>query len=94
MKANPPDAHPRLGATLLLAALGLPLAWSLWGAVAAGLDGAAWRALLADPQTGRALALSLWTGLLASSLSVAIAAGLLVHHFPGPAWARLVRRAS
>lgn len=94
MKASPPDAHPRLGATLLLAALGVPLAWSLWGAAAAGLDGAAWRALLADPQTGHALSLSLWTGLLASALSLTLAAWLLSHHFPGPGWARLVRRLS
>jgi putative thiamine transport system permease protein len=94
MKTKPNNAHRHPGATLLLAALGLPLAWSLWGAVVAGLDGAAWRTLLVDPQTGRALALSLWTGLMASALSVALAAWLLSHHFPGPGWVRLVRRLS
>lgn len=81
-------------ALLLLALLGGPLAWSLAGAVTAGFDGAAWRALLDDPHTWRALRMSLWTGGLASMLSVALAAWLLSQHFPGPGWARLLRFSS
>ncbi|TRZ66549.1 MAG: hypothetical protein D4R98_05830, partial [Comamonadaceae bacterium] len=47
-----------------LAALVLvPLVWSLFGAIAAAWDLAAWKALLAQPQLQTALGLSLWTGL-------------------------------
>jgi putative thiamine transport system permease protein len=66
----------------------LPLGWSLWAAVQAGLDAAGWTALLNDPQTLPALAMSLWTGLLASTLSTAVAAWLLCRIFsplPGAA---------
>ena len=56
-------------ALLLLTLAALPLGWSLWAAVQAGLDAAAWAALWRDSQTLRALAMSLWTGLLASALS-------------------------
>jgi putative thiamine transport system permease protein len=77
--------------SLLLAVVGVPLVWSLWGAIAAGFDWAAWQALWHDPQTWRALCMSLWTGLMASGLSVALAAWLLSRHFPGPGWARLLR---
>jgi hypothetical protein len=54
---------------------------------------AAWRELLADPQTVRALAMTLWTGLCATALSVALAAWVLSRSFPGPGlWQRLVQR--
>ncbi len=76
---------------MLAAALGLPLLWAAWAAAAAGLDGAAWRALAANPQTARALGMTLWTGLTASALALALAAWLLSRTFPSPAWARLVR---
>ena len=66
---------------LLLTLAALPLAWSLWAAVQAGLDAAGWTALLNDPQTLPALAMSLWTGLLASTLSTAVAAWLLCRTF-------------
>jgi len=65
------------GALALLLVVALPLAWSLWGAVAAGLDGPAWSALLQDPQTGRAWAMALWTGLLSSALAMAATAWVL-----------------
>ena len=81
----------RIPALGLLAVLGVPLVWSLWGAITAGLEGAAWQALRLDPQTRSALTLSLWTGLLASGLSVLITAWLLSRHFPGPGWPRLLR---
>ncbi len=66
---------------LLLTLVALPLGWSLWAAVQAGLDPAGWTALWQDPQTLRALAMSLWTGLLASALSTAAAAWLLCRIF-------------
>ena len=43
---------------LLLTLAALPLGWSLWAAVQAGLDAAGWTALLNDPQTLPALAMS------------------------------------
>jgi putative thiamine transport system permease protein len=73
---------------MLLTLAALPLGWGLWAAVQAGLDTAGWKALLNDPQTLRALAMSLWTGLLASALSTAAAAWLLYRTFsplPGAA---------
>ena len=54
-------------------------------------DIAAWRALTQDPQTATALGLSLWTGLAASGLSLALAAWLLSRHFARPGWPWLVR---
>jgi len=66
---------------LLLTLAALPLGWSLWAAVQAGLDPAGWTALWQDPQTLRALAMSLWTGLLTSTLSTAAAAWLLCRTF-------------
>jgi putative thiamine transport system permease protein len=84
----------RLIAAGLLALLGLPMLWAAAAALAAGSSGAAWRAMLADPQTWPAQAMTLFTGLLSTGLSVAIAAWLLSRHFPGPAWARLVRLCS
>jgi putative thiamine transport system permease protein len=68
-------------ALMLLTLAALPLGWSLWAAVQAGLDPAGWTALWQDPQTLRALAMSLWTGLLASALSTAAAAWLLCRIF-------------
>jgi putative thiamine transport system permease protein len=73
---------------MLLTLAALPLGWSLWAAVQAGLDPTGWKALLNDPQTLRALAMSLWTGLLASALSTAVAAWMLCRIFsplPGAA---------
>ena len=85
------DRLSRGFAAALAALVALPLAWIAAAAVRAGLDGPAWQALMADPQTGRAMALSAWTGLAATALSVAVAAMLLSRGFPGPGWARLVR---
>lgn len=61
-----------------LAALVLvPLAWSLFGAIAAAWDLAAWQALLTQPQLQTALGLSLWTGVTSTALALAWAAVLL-----------------
>ncbi len=91
VKPVPQQDTSRSATGLLLALLGVPLLWSLWGALTAGLDSAAWQALLHEPQTWWAFCMSLWTGVLASVLSVALAAWLLSQHFPGPGWARLLR---
>jgi len=82
--------HP--AALLLAAAVVLPLLWSLAAAAAAGLDAPAWAALAAQPQTGPALWLSLYTGLAASALALAGAALLLAHSFGTPRWTRLLGR--
>ena len=75
----------------LLATLALtPLLGSAAAAVAAGLDANAWRALWDEPQLPRALAMTLWTGLLATLVSVALAAVLLSRSFPGARWQRCV----
>ena len=57
-------------AALLAIVVALPLGWVAWSAIAQGLDASAWRALLADPQLPRAAFYSVWTGLLATVLSV------------------------
>jgi putative thiamine transport system permease protein len=93
MAANHPPHH-RTIAALLLAAVGVPLVWSLWAAAAAGIDRAGWQALAVDPQTLRALAMSLWTGLASTALAVSGAAWLLSNSFAQPVWARLVRALS
>lgn len=67
-----------------------PLVWALASAALAGLDTTAWRELLADTQWPRALGMTLWTGLCATALSVALTAWLLSRSFPGPAWQRMV----
>jgi len=78
--------------SLLLAALVLtPLLGSAAAAVASGLDVQAWHALVDDPQLPRALAMTLWTGVLATLLSVVLAAVLLSRSFPGPRWQHSVR---
>lgn len=78
-------------AALLGALPGLPLLWTASVAAGAALAPAAWRDLLTDPQTFRALGLSLFTGLLASGLALALAAWMLSLHFPGPTWSPLLR---
>lgn len=69
----------------------VPLLWIGAQAVLAGTDGAAWRALLDDPQWPRALAASLWTGLAATVLSVLCTAAILSRSFGARPWPFLVR---
>ncbi len=70
--------------------LGVPLLLSAGEAVRAGLDPAAWHALLAAPQLWHALALSVWIGVAASVLAIAASAWVLSHSFPYR-WAPVVR---
>ena len=78
----------RAGPLLLYA---LPLALALLLAVAQGTDAAGWRALAADPQTPRALLLSVATALLSTALSLAACLFLVTHLHGGPLWRRLAR---
>ena len=94
MKTWPCIYPSQVTAGVLLALVGTPLLWSLGAALVAGCDGAAWRALSADTQTRRALGLSLWTGLLATALSVAGAAYLLSRSVGRASWPVLVRALS
>ena len=74
---------------MLMAALAVPLGWSAWAALRGAFDLAAWQGVWADTQTWRAVRLTLFTGVLASGLAMALAAWLLSHHFPdadGPPW--------
>ena len=70
-------AHHTPTAVLLFALMAIPLVWSLWTSVQAGLVVDAWLALLDDPQTFPALLLSVGTGLAASALATIAAAWLL-----------------
>lgn len=81
-------------ACLLMLVLSLPLLASAWVAVSAAWDPVAWRALLADSQTWRALALSLWTGLASSALALWLTRVVLCRSFPSTSWPRLVRTLS
>ena len=76
---------------MLAVVIAVPLLWTAAAAVVAALDGSAWRAMFAEARLPHAVALTLWTGLSATALSVAVSAWLLSHLFPGPLWARAVR---
>ena len=75
----------------LLILLGTPLLWAIASVATSALDIQAWQSFFADPQTPKALGLTLWTGLGSTLLSVGLAAWLLSRTFPSAAWARLVR---
>jgi len=79
---------------LLAAVIATPLLWMTALAVAEGLNLGAWQALWEAPQLPQALALSVWTGLAATGLSISCAAWLLSRSFPGPLWARSVKTLS
>ncbi len=78
-----------LAAPILLFAL--PIAAALPVALWQGLDAAAWRALAADPQLPRALALSITSALVSTLASLALALWLVTHLHASPLWPRLVR---
>jgi putative thiamine transport system permease protein len=71
--------------------VGVPLVWSVWAAMAAGWNLAAWYDLLDQPQTWRALGMSLWTGLLSTLLAVAGTAFILSRSVGRARWTRQVR---
>ena len=57
------------------------MGWALWSALSQALDASAWQALWIDPQTLRALGLTLWTGLVSTVLVWGTVALLLAHGF-------------
>lgn len=78
-----------LAAPILLFAL--PIAAALPVALWQGLDAAAWRALAADPQVPRALALSIASALASTLAALALALWLVTHLHASPLWPRVVR---
>ena len=80
-----------LPAVLLAAVIAVPSLGVIWSAAAAALHFDAWNALWSDPQLPPALAMTLWTGLAATALAVALSALLLSLSFPGARWERMVK---
>ena len=78
-------------AALLAAMIAVPLLGVVGSAAAAALHTDAWHALWLDPQLPPALAMTLWTGLAATALALALAALLLSLSFPGARWERLAK---
>ena len=71
----------RLLALALLAVVGLPVAAAALAALASAAQPAAWADLLLQPALGRAVVLTLWTGLCATALSWWLAAALISRAF-------------
>lgn len=71
------------------AAFGVPLAAALWLGVAEGVHADAWQSLFADTQFMPAWALSLWTGIAAMLLSLALTLAIVPRLHGTPAWRRL-----
>jgi putative thiamine transport system permease protein len=80
-------------AALLLPCLlfALPIAAALPVALWQGLDAGAWRALLQEPQTGRALALSVQSALASTLAATSLALWLVTHLYGTALWSRVVR---
>lgn len=81
-------------AVVLALVLVVPMGWAALAALGTTLDSQAWQALWQHPQWPRALGMTLWTGLAATTLSVALAGWWLSRLFPGPLWQRSVRALS
>ena len=75
----------------LLALTAFPMGWALVSAAAAAGDTTAWQDLWLQTQLFPAVAMTVWTGLTATAVSVGMTAWLLSATFPGPGWRRLVR---
>ena len=80
-----------LGPSALIALLGVPLGLSIVATVPMAWDSAAWAALWADPQTAKALGMTLWTGLASTLLALVGTAMLLASSFNHPRWKALIR---
>jgi putative thiamine transport system permease protein len=81
----------RAALALPLGLFGVPLVLSLPLALLQAGDGPAWRALLADPQLPRALALSVGTALTSTALALVLCLALVTHLFGSSLWQRLSR---
>ena len=84
-------ALPQFLAVLLALLMAVPVLGTVGSAIVEALDAQAWRQMLDDPQLLRALGMTLWTGLIATGLSIGLSAWLLSRSFPGPLWQRSVR---
>jgi putative thiamine transport system permease protein len=70
-----------MGPLLLALLAAVPIGAALWAVGAQMLDAAAWHALWADPQTGRAWGMTLWTGLASTALAWITVAHVLASGF-------------
>jgi putative thiamine transport system permease protein len=84
-------APPVIPALLLGLLIATPVVGTVVSAIADALSVQAWRMVRNDPQLPRALAMTLWTGLAATGISIGLSAWLLSRSFPGPLWARTVK---
>jgi putative thiamine transport system permease protein len=78
-------------AWLLAAVIAVPSLGVVGSAGAAALQAHVWNALWRDPQLPAALTMTLWTGLVATALSTALAALMLSLSFPGIYWESVAR---
>ena len=76
---------------LLALLIATPVLGTVWSAIAEALNAQAWSLVRDDPQMPRALVMTLWTGLAATGISIALSAWLLSRSFPGQLWARTVK---
>jgi putative thiamine transport system permease protein len=72
-----PQSKSKHLSALLLGLVAVPLLWSLWQALLAAFDAAAWHSLWLEPQTRPSIALSLRSGLASSALATVTSAWLL-----------------
>ncbi len=85
-------ARQSISLPLLLALLiATPVLGTVGSAIAEALNVQAWGLMRDDLQLPRALAMTLWTGLAATGLSIALTAWLLSLSFPGPLWMRTAK---
>jgi len=77
--------------TLLIALVGGPVLHALGSALVSAMQAQAWQSLGADSQVGRALAMSLWTGIASALLAVALSAWMLQRAFATPLWTWMLR---
>jgi putative thiamine transport system permease protein len=77
----PVSALALFAAWLLALIAAVPIGAALWAVGVQMLDAAAWQALWADPQTGRAWGMTLWTGLASTALAWITVAHVLASGF-------------
>jgi putative thiamine transport system permease protein len=75
------SAFALFAAWLLALIAAVPIGAALWAVGAQMLDAAAWQALWADPQIGRAWGMTLWTGLASTALAWITVAHVLASGF-------------
>jgi putative thiamine transport system permease protein len=91
---HPGNRRAHALAWLLVLLMGVPLLASTAGAIAAGWSPSAWSDLIGDPQLPWAVALTLWSGVVSSVISVLVSRALLSSTFASRAWPAMVRTLS